>query len=360
MKLVALALLPALLLLTWIDRQDAHPEPRRVVWITALLGALSAGPVVLVELRVDALLTALLADARWPSLPRALLTALVGVALPEELAKLAAVALYARRHRAFDEPMDGVVYGAAAALGFAAVENVAYVLDGGVGTALARGLLAVPGHAFDGMLMGALLGVGFVRPRARGRYTALALLLPALCHALYDAPMLLALTPFASGVAPSWATVAAGCALAPLPVVVTALQWVTVRDLVARLRRAQLAAHPGAPAGRPRIPLLGGLRAGLLRWSRDGGLRALFLLGAASAALTALLFLGLAALALCFPDALRGGLVEALAEADAPIELTRLGVDGCARALALFVGCGAAQGASLAAGFLYAARRLRR
>jgi RsiW-degrading membrane proteinase PrsW (M82 family) len=360
MVLLLLALVPVFLILVSVDRQDLRPEPRSVVWITLLLGALSAAPVALVELGSDALFADLLREVRWGNIPRTLFTALLGAALPEELAKFSVLYLYVRRHRAFDEPMDGLVYGAAAALGFAGVENVLYVLDGGARTALLRGLIAVPGHAFDGMLMGSLLAVGMVRPRSRGRYTALALLLPTICHTLYDAPLLLALTPLTSGEAPSWATVVAGCALAPLPVVITALQWNLLRDLTARLRRAQLASLSGVTTERHLVPILGGILDGLLRWALDGGLRGLFKLGALFSGLSALLFSLLSAAALHWSPQLHLGLVETLADPTMPVEFTRLGVDGCERTLALFLGGSAAEAGALVAGFLYAARRLRR
>ncbi|MDB4929780.1 MAG: hypothetical protein JWM10_2264 [Myxococcaceae bacterium] len=357
--MVLLALAPVLLILVWIDRQDLHPEPRRVVWTTFLLGALAAGPVVLVEHYATDAFAWLLGDLRWSTLPHTAFTTLFGVALPEELAKFAVLVLYARRHRAFDEPMDGLVYGAAAALGFAGVENVLYVFDGGADLALMRGLVAVPGHAFDGMLMGALLGAGLIRPRARGRYTALALLLPVACHALYDAPMLLAFTPFTTGVAPSWSTVAAAIALAPLPLVVTALQWSAVRDITARLRLAQLTAHSGAVTERPLVPVVGGFLEGVLRWAQNGGLRSLFKLGALSSAL-AVVLLGLVGLAcLCWSDLIREAAVEMMADPTTMPELTRLGADGCVRAVALLLGAAFAGNLSLVGGCLYAARRLR-
>jgi RsiW-degrading membrane proteinase PrsW (M82 family) len=353
--IVLLALAPALLILVWVDRQDLHPEPRRVVWTTFLLGALAVAPVALVERCADTVF----ADLRWSTLPHTFFTTLFGVALPEELARFAVLALYARRHRAFDEPMDGLVYGAAAALGFASVENVLYVFDGGANTALMRGLLAVPGHAFDGMLMGALLSVGMIRPRAGGRSTALALLLPIACHTLYDAPMLLAFTPFTTGLAPSWSTVAAAIALAPLPIVVTALQWSAVRDLAARLRRAQLAAHSGTTTARPLVPLVGGLVEGLLRWAQNGGLRSLCKLGALSSAL-AVFVLGLVGLAsLLWSDAIQGAAAEMMADPTTMPELTRLGADGCVRTMALLLGAAFAGNLSLVGGCLYAARRLR-
>ncbi|MCA9714411.1 MAG: PrsW family intramembrane metalloprotease, partial [Myxococcales bacterium] len=112
--------------------------------------------------------------------------AFVFAAIPEELCKFLVLALYVRRHSAFDEPMDGLVYGATASLGFAALENVLYVATGGIGLAVVRALTAVPCHA----ALGALLGYGVARSRFEGRALILALPLPIFLHGLYDFPLL--------------------------------------------------------------------------------------------------------------------------------------------------------------------------
>ena len=58
----------------------------------------------------------------------------------------------------FDEPLDGVVYGVALALGFATVENVLCVVRDGLGIGLLRALFAVPAHALFGAAMGFYMG----------------------------------------------------------------------------------------------------------------------------------------------------------------------------------------------------------
>src|SRR5581483_6753264 len=58
----------------------------------------------------------------------------------------------------FDEPLDGVVYGVALALGFATVENVLFVVRGGLGLGILRAIFAVPAHALFGAAMGFYLG----------------------------------------------------------------------------------------------------------------------------------------------------------------------------------------------------------
>ena len=79
---------------------------------------------------------------------------LFGVALFEELSKFLAVRLLAYRSKRFDETMDGVIFGIAAGLGFAAVENIFYVQEYGGTVALFRAFVSVPGHAFYGAITG--------------------------------------------------------------------------------------------------------------------------------------------------------------------------------------------------------------
>jgi RsiW-degrading membrane proteinase PrsW (M82 family) len=99
--------------------------------------------------------------------------AFLSAAVPEEFFKWLIVVLYCARHKEFDEPMDGLVYGAVASLGFATFENVVYVwvsevsTQAGLQVALARGLTAVPMHASLGAIMGYFVGSG-LQPRAKG------------------------------------------------------------------------------------------------------------------------------------------------------------------------------------------------
>ena len=70
-------------------------------------------------------------------------------ALPEESFKLLALWLLLRKNPYFDEHFDGIVYAVCVGLGFAAVENVFFVVgeEGNwMGVAVNRALLAVPGH----------------------------------------------------------------------------------------------------------------------------------------------------------------------------------------------------------------------
>jgi RsiW-degrading membrane proteinase PrsW (M82 family) len=180
-----LALLPCLLLLWWFHARDKRPEPHHVIWVTFFLGIGTVIPVVLTAVPVLWLVGEIESDylsGIWQ--------AFMIAAIPEEFFKFLVLLLYCTRHRAFDEPMDGLVYGAVASLGFATFENVLYVFEGGIVAALMRAVTAVPGHACLGAIMGYYVGQArFHRVGKRYNYF-MALLVPIVLHGLYDFPLL--------------------------------------------------------------------------------------------------------------------------------------------------------------------------
>ena len=181
------AIVPSLLLMWYFHSRDRFPEPHRVLWTTFALGVGSAVPVLLVVAMLDSLVPAP-SSPGWLGLRAAFLKA----AMPEELFKLAVVWLYCARHEEFDEPIDGIVYGVAASLGFATLENVLYVYEGGARVALLRALTAVPGHAFYGAVMGYHVAEARFAETGRSRALVAAYVVPTLLHGIYDFPLLAA------------------------------------------------------------------------------------------------------------------------------------------------------------------------
>ena len=201
---------------------------------TFLLGLLSTVPVIVLAFPLDRF------HPRFGGpLQLALYEAFILAAIPEELLKLLVVRLYSARRQSFDEPMDGIVYGATAALGFAALENALYVMDGGWMTALVRAVTAVPMHAAAGAILG--YGVACGRFSSSGRaavWTAWGA--AALVHGLYDFGLLgtAKLAESAGGSAKEGLTIL-GLLLLALGVLIGSISW-TLRT-VRRLRRDLLA-----------------------------------------------------------------------------------------------------------------------
>ena len=114
------------------------------------------------------------------------------VAVSEEVCKIVPVRLAAWKHPAFDYRFDAVVYSVSSALGFAAVENILYVVQSDLRTAVSRAVLSVPGHFFFAVAMGLLLSrAKQAEKQGNGRrrtvLCALAVLVPVVLHGVWDA-----------------------------------------------------------------------------------------------------------------------------------------------------------------------------
>jgi RsiW-degrading membrane proteinase PrsW (M82 family) len=192
---VACAVLPFILSFAWlffVRRFDrARPEPMWLVVATFALGGLAIVPAALVELGLATLSPWLdpslvtLGGQAW-ALPLSIPVFSLCVGAVEEGGKFLAAWSLARHRKEFDEPVDGIVYGCAAALGFAAVENVKYFALGRMSGAVIamRAFETVPAHMFFGAIWGYAMGQKLVSRRARvWPWLALA----ALVHGTFDA-----------------------------------------------------------------------------------------------------------------------------------------------------------------------------
>jgi len=164
---------------------DEFPEPPHILFITFCLGML-----IVPALHFLSPVYEVAADLGPYGNPYAMgaYAAFALAAIPEELAKFAVLVLYCMRRPDFDEPMDGIVYGVTVSLGFATLENVFYVMDGGLDVAYARAFTAVPSHAVEGAVMGYFAARWrWPEPGGDGRRSlALAILAPILIHGIYD------------------------------------------------------------------------------------------------------------------------------------------------------------------------------
>ena len=183
-----LALLPAVYLILFVYRHDKiEKEPVSLLMKLLFFGALSIVPTVIfgtiLELLLDIFISA---DRKIYNV----IYMFIVVALVEEYWKRWA-AKRAWDHPAFNYRFDAIVYCVSAALGFAALENLLYVAEGGLGTALLRAVTAVPSHAIDGVIMGIFFGEAKIcemRGDFRGKkyYWKLSLIIPMLAHGYYD------------------------------------------------------------------------------------------------------------------------------------------------------------------------------
>ncbi len=178
--LLLLALAPCVLLLAYYLRQvQSAPEPWPRVALCCAAGGLSFGVVFWPQVALVSLGIGHIAEA------------FIAFGLLEEVVKLLAVLVAATAPRHWDRTSSGLVYGVAVGLGFAGVENVAYVLNdpgGALGTATLRAVTAVPGHALHSALVGVQLGrIHRGGSSAEHRKALLiGLFIAVVAHGLYD------------------------------------------------------------------------------------------------------------------------------------------------------------------------------
>ena len=187
MVLFIAAVLPALVLMIYVYRKDkVEKEPVGLVVRMFLLGAV-AGPIAAI---IENIAFSVFEAVIPPGALLLVLEYFVGVAAVEEGCKYFALNTI-RTHPEFNYVFDGVVYAVAVSLGFAALENVLYVFDGGLEVALTRAIFSVPGHCADGVVMGCFFGLARQREvhgnrQGAASYYRLAFLLPVIEHGFYD------------------------------------------------------------------------------------------------------------------------------------------------------------------------------
>ncbi|GAB6087370.1 PrsW family intramembrane metalloprotease [Alkaliphilus crotonatoxidans] len=184
-RLLIIAIAPGIALAGALYLNDRYDrEPLSLLLKIFALGALSVIPVLFVErllLRFN-FFTGLLGIAY---------TTFIVAGFTEEYFKRAVVLYGAYHSKYFNEKLDGIVYCAFSALGFATVENIMYVVvryTGNYYVGIMRGLLSVPAHTLFAVTMGYYLSLAkYARtPAEKKRYMSRSLLIPIFLHGLFN------------------------------------------------------------------------------------------------------------------------------------------------------------------------------
>lgn len=237
MTVLLLALLPCIILMVVVYRQDrVEREPVKLLIKLVVLGCVSTIPALFLEQAGYYVLFFDLYLSVNSVLYKVLLNFVV-ISCVEEGLKHLVLRMGSWKNQNFNYVFDGIVYAVFVSLGFAAVENVGYLLVYGIGIAPLRAVTAVSVHCITGIFMGHYYGLAKYCSEAgdrKGRTTNLWLsfLVPAVLHGLYD---------YSAG--------SAGSAGWEFILVVILLDIRMIR----RVRRYAAADHPVA-AGRSRTP----------------------------------------------------------------------------------------------------------
>lgn len=183
MNLLIAALAPVLVIIFYINIKDKfEKEPKKLLIYNFLLGAV-------VSILISTILY-LLYDFTLPalddySISQQFFKAFFVVAFIEEFSKYIIVRYYSQPKKDFNEPFDGIIYAVMVSMGFAAIENIMYVFQGGLQTALLRAFTAVPAHAMFGVLMGYFMGKAKFSNN-KVKWNLIGLLTAILFHGAYD------------------------------------------------------------------------------------------------------------------------------------------------------------------------------
>jgi RsiW-degrading membrane proteinase PrsW (M82 family) len=245
------AVLPVLCFAVLVRRIDAKREPRWLVGVTFALGAVAAAGALFVTEQAAAR-TGLDVRVSAAGETGALVFLFFVVAPIQEAAKVAAAwPAFLSKH--LDEAYDGVIYSAASALGFAAVENALLLRSEPAGAIwIARAVLALPAHVFFACLWGYALARA-KRSRRRLPIFPAAFVATIGAHGLY--------AHFVYGRGPG-----ALLAVTPLLAVMGFVAWMLWRDLRNRDRASPI---PSTSRGRlarlSQPPSLSAVRSALRR-----------------------------------------------------------------------------------------------
>lgn len=180
--LIGISVAPAALLMFYVYHQDKYQkEP-----VKSLLKAFCAGMLsVVFTLAIVSIIEYSLGLIPYLN-ETVFYDSFITAGIPEELCKFLVFMIFIWHDKNFDEYFDGIVYASFISLGFATVENLMYVLPGGLGVGVMRALLSIPGHFLFGVIMGYFLSLAKFSKGKRGLFIFLGLLIAMAAHGMFD------------------------------------------------------------------------------------------------------------------------------------------------------------------------------
>lgn len=186
--------MPALAWLWFWRREDKkNPEPRRLIALAFFAGMVTVAVVIPIQkLAAEYLRSSADMFILYLTVNTAIFTAW---SIIEEVGKFAAASITVLRRREDDEPIDPVIYMVATALGFAAAENVLFLLSPLAGESLVQTVMtgnlrfigATLLHVVSSATIGAMIGFAMYRPlRTRILFAVIGVALACFLHALFN------------------------------------------------------------------------------------------------------------------------------------------------------------------------------
>ena len=185
MTLLLVTILPSILIILFFVYSDKFREPRGQILKVFIYGILITIPAYFLNTYLNAF---------WYNnfrVSEGLIGSFLTAAPVEEGLKLSILYFFVYKMKDFNEPIDGIVYGVTASLGFATLENFYYVYlladyyqTSSMSLAVARSFSAVPAHAVFGVFMGYFfMKYVFVK---KGDNLLFAFTIPFVLHGCYN------------------------------------------------------------------------------------------------------------------------------------------------------------------------------
>ena len=185
MALLLATILPSILIILFFVYSDKFKEPKGEILKVFFYGILITIPAYFLNTYLDAF---------WYNnftVSEGLISSFLTAAPVEEGLKLSILYFFVYKMKDFNEPIDGIVYGVTASLGFATLENFYYVYlladyfeTSSMSLAILRSFSAVPAHAVFGVFMGYFfMKYAFIRKRDNLLF---AFLVPFVLHGCYN------------------------------------------------------------------------------------------------------------------------------------------------------------------------------
>ncbi len=185
MALLLVTILPSILIILFFVYSDKFREPRGEIFKVFIYGILITIPAYFLNSYLDAF---------WYNnfkVSEGLIGSFLTAAPVEEGLKLSILYFFVYKMKDFNEPIDGIVYGVTASLGFATLENFYYVYlladyfqTSSMSLAVARSFSAVPAHAVFGVFMGYFfMRYSFIK---KGDNLFFAFTIPFVLHGCYN------------------------------------------------------------------------------------------------------------------------------------------------------------------------------
>ena len=189
--LLILSILPSIVLGYIIYTKDKkEKEPKGLLVKLFLLGILAAILTVILSSILDIILPILESHENM-NLIELSFYCFIKIALIEEGFKLLLTYATTWNSKVFNHIYDAIIYTVFTSLGFATIENILYVLSGGIFVALLRAILSVPGHTFFGIFMGYYYGMSKQASinnniKLEKKNLFLSLIVPVILHGVFD------------------------------------------------------------------------------------------------------------------------------------------------------------------------------